>query len=345
MKPSEKIEYEAARWVVRLERELTAAEQDRFLEWLAADGRHGEALTQHKAAWTRLNLLADWRPMHGARPNRDLLAPPRVRPARRRRRPLAWAIGLAAAGVVWAALQFGPAGSRRDDAAEPEPISTIEQRTLADGSTVALNRGAALVVDYSAHQRRALLSRGEAHFQVVADPARPFVVEVAGVSVRAVGTAFNVRLGPTAVQVLVTEGRVDVRADSPAATGIPEGSAPARVEVGQRCVVSLAEPRPLAVESLTRDAMERALAWQPRLLDFVETPLTTILAEFNRRNAPYEIAVRDPALGALPLSASLRSDNVEGFLRLLEGGFGIEAERSGHLVILHRERSRRILRP
>ena len=75
MKASEKVEFEAALWVVRLERGLTAAEQDEFLDWLGADPRHGEALTQQKAGWTRLNLLADWRPVHGAKPNRDLLAP------------------------------------------------------------------------------------------------------------------------------------------------------------------------------------------------------------------------------------------------------------------------------
>ena len=34
----------AADWLVRRDRRLTAAEQDEFLEWLAADARHGEWL-------------------------------------------------------------------------------------------------------------------------------------------------------------------------------------------------------------------------------------------------------------------------------------------------------------
>ena len=74
------------------------------------------------------------------------------------------------------------------------------------------------------------------------------------------------------------------------------------------------------------------------MLDFAEAPLSAIITEFNRRNAPFQSNVDDPALADLPLSASLRSDNVEGFLRLLEGGFGLEVERFGNVISLHRPR-------
>ncbi|MFM9091957.1 MAG: FecR/PupR family sigma factor regulator, partial [Verrucomicrobiota bacterium] len=42
---------EAAAWVIRLERGLTAAEQDRLSEWLAADPRHRLALARMRAHW------------------------------------------------------------------------------------------------------------------------------------------------------------------------------------------------------------------------------------------------------------------------------------------------------
>ncbi len=48
------------------------------------------------------------------------------------------------------------------------------------------------------------LEAGEAHFAVAPDAARPFVVRVGGVAVRAVGTAFNVRYAADgAVEVTV----------------------------------------------------------------------------------------------------------------------------------------------
>lgn len=58
-------------------------------------------------------------------------------------------------------------------------------------------------------ERRVALQRGEAHFEVHHDPARPFVVQAGGSSIEAVGTAFNVYLrDESKLEVLVTEGRV-----------------------------------------------------------------------------------------------------------------------------------------
>lgn len=343
MKASEKVEFEAALWVVRLERALTAAEQDEFLDWLGADLRHGEELTRQKAGWTRLDLLADWRPMHGARPNRDLLAPPPRGVVSRWRRHAAWFIPCALAAA--AAVALGVFLARPENPSDatamaiaPGQIALIERRTLADGSVIELNRGAELRVNFSAGERHIELSRGEAHFQVAKDPKRPFTVRAGTVTVRAVGTAFNVQRRTASVDVVVTEGTVDVRTPKPAHPGEREATEAARVEAGHRCVVSLAPDSPLAVVVVTPEDTARLLAWQPTMLDFAEAPLPAIIAEFNRRNAPFQITVDDPALADLPLSASLRSDNVEGFLRLLEGGFGLEVERSGNVISLHRPR-------
>ena len=343
MKASEKVEFEAALWVVRLERGLTAAEQDEFLDWLGADPRHGEALTQQKAGWTRLDLLADWRPMHGARPNRDLLAPPPRGVISRWRRRATWFIpgALAAAATVVLGVFLARTEKPSDATAmaiAAGQIALIERRTLEDGSVIELNRGAELRVDFSADERHIELTRGEAHFQVAKDPNRPFTVRAGTVTVRAVGTAFNVQRRTASVDVLVTEGTVDVRTPKPAHPGEREAVEAARVEAGHRCVVSLAPDAAPAVVAVTPEDTVRLLAWQPTVLDFAEAPLSAIIAEFNRRNAPFQISVDDPALADLPLSASLRSDNVEGFLRLLEGGFGIEVERSGNVISLHRPR-------
>ena len=75
---------------------------------------------------------------------------------------------------------------------------------------------------------------GEAYFTVAKNPGRPFVVAAGGVGVRAVGTAFNVRLDSDAVEVLVTEGRVQV-----SRSGFDdEGSS---LVAGQRAIVKLGD--------------------------------------------------------------------------------------------------------
>jgi len=329
---NDEVERQAAAWVLRQDRTLTGAEQDEFLQWLAQDPRHGAALTRHRRNWDRLNLLAQWRPEHGPRPNRDLLAP--VVPLNRRP-VLRWFVAAgtlaAAAALAWGLLLRPPAPS-----AEPVsnlPVATIEQRTLEDGSTVDLNRGAQVAVMYTAGERRVCLERGEAHFTVAKDPARPFIVSAGGVDVRAVGTAFNVRLSAAAVEVLVTAGRVQVTEQESAVASAP----PVILDARQGTTVSRArvDPAPQIASLSERELAER-LAWQPRLIDFTATPLQGIVDEFNRRNAPYRLVIVDPDLARIQVSASLRSDNVEGFVRLLEAGFGVRTERDGTEIHLHR---------
>ena len=126
---------------------------------------------------------------------------------RRWRWPLAAA---AAVALSVATYHFGTLSA-------PQPVGPAT-RVLADGTVVELNDTAVIVADYTATERRVRLERGEAHFTVTKDATRPFTVMAAGVAVRAVGTAFNVRLVDAAVEVLVTEGQVRLQPPPPAQT-------------------------------------------------------------------------------------------------------------------------------
>lgn len=334
--PTSDLEHTAAGWVLRCDRGLTATEQDELSEWLAADPRHGPALARHRQLWRRLDRLTDWRPEHGAGPNPDLLAPP----VRRGSRVLPFVTaGLLAAAAAF--VFFLRTGNEPEFVApEAPPIvaagESVVHRTLPDGSTAELNRGAVIAVEYAAGERRVRLTAGEAHFTVTRDVERPFVVVAGDVRVRAVGTAFNVRLGESAVEVLVTEGRVEVsEPESPDTPAAARAVVPI-LEARQRVVLSAASLATMPqVATLTAGEVERVLAWQHRLLDFTATPLAEVVAEFNRRNS-VRLVLADPTLGAVPVSASFRSDNIEGFVALLEAGFGVRAERRGDGEILLR---------
>ena len=339
----DEIEQQAAAWIIRRDRGLTATEQDDLSEWLSGDRRRQACLAQHHRNWERLNQLGEWRPEHAARTNPDLLAPARPRRAVRRAPVVAFSLLAAAAAVVMAAWGWNhaaPAATIAPVVAAPvrsAPVALIEQRQLADGSVIELNRGAVVTVNYSARERRVQLVRGEAHFAVAKDPARPFIVSAGGAEVRAVGTAFDVRLSATTVEVLVTEGRVHV-APPPAGQGAaaPMLDLPV-IETGQCAVLPLQEEAtaPAQIAAVSEAEMERRLAWQPRMLDFTAAPLATVIAEFNHRNS-VQLAVDDPDLGKTLVSATFRSDNVEGFVRLLEAGFGVRTERRGDTITLGR---------
>ena len=341
----EAIEATAAAWLAQRDDGLTPQEEVEFAHWRRADPRHEEAVARLEATWHTLLQLQSFRPAARRHPDRDLLAHPRYRKVI----PfsaVAAGVGLAAA-VALAAVWWWPRPASRPDA-EPETqhyattAGGYQRLTLADGSLVELNASSEVNVQYTPAERRVWLVRGEANFSVAKNKERPFLVQVGPVTVRAVGTAFNVRLDVRRVEVLVTEGKVqvnnDVTAARPATAPVLE---PALLVAGQRAVIAMPTattiPAPV-VEQLTAEALREELAWQDSRLVFIETPLAKVVQQFNRRNQ-VQIELGDPALGSLPVGGSFRAENVEAFVRLLARDQGIVVERldSDH-IILHKAR-------
>lgn len=338
--PDDAVESAAAEWLVRHDRGLIGEQQDAFLQWLAASPAHRESFQRHQAMWRDFNALAQWRPEHSAEPNPDLLA----RPARQRLvRHVLSGLLVAAAVAITFILPRVREKSQQNVAFE---ASSYRQETLPDGSIVDLNRGSHVVVQFSAAERRAVLVQGEAQFTVAKNPARPFVVRAGGVDVRAVGTAFNVKLAGATLEVLVTEGEVHVMPQAPAPRAGTESAAPtanrdavlAKLQAGERTSIPVASftARP-RIFTTSEAEIERLLAWKPRLLDFDSTPLEEVVASFNRANVT-RLTIGDEALRGLPIIASIRSDNLEGFVRLLEATMGVRAEREAGEIVLRQAR-------
>jgi transmembrane sensor len=325
----EQITEAAARWIPRLDAGLTEEEEREFETWVEADARHAETLERQQAVWNRFESLAHAEV--AAKPEADRFAP---RPVPARRRGSSWAPWLAAAAAV-AVGAFGWQAKWGSPAPVVAPIATVVElppplvlRTLPDGSVVGLNRGAEINVEYTATERRVALLRGEASFTVAKNPGVPFIVSAGGVRVRAVGTAFNVRFDPVAVEIVVSEGRVQVATPSEPNVDSPGLLLPI-LEARQRTSVLLTTAAPtLEVATLSPEQLDARLAWQPRLLDFDDALLSEIVQSFNRHN-PVRLVIADPSIAALRLNASIRSDNLEGFVRLLESDFGIRMEKHG----------------
>ena len=250
--------------------------------------------------------------------------------------------------------------------ARPQPPAQVyatstggyERVVLADGSVVELNANSEVRVDLLPGERRVALVQGEAHFTVAHDTARPFIVSAQGVAVRAVGTAFNVRLAASSVEVLVTEGKVavsEVERVDPNALAASAYPKPTRwgqrvpppatlLAANQRTVIAFAPPKSAApisfapspvVEKITPEALREALSWQERKLVFSETPLRDVVAQFNRRNR-LQLVLGDAAVAERPVGGTFAADNVEGFVRLLEGSGTIAVERRDEMTVVLR---------
>ncbi len=338
------IEKAASAWVLKHDRGLTPEEQDDFSLWLASDPRHGAAFSAGRLGWEELDRLAGIQTSLHAVPDPDLLKATgdrrRTHPSWSRvALPLAAALALVAGSLVYVGKQT-PVEKNSVAFSQVALSAPCERRTLEDGSVVELNRGAELVVSFTPDERRVFLQRGEAHFTVAKNPAQPFIVTAQGVEARAIGTAFNVKLDASAMEVVVTEGRVQVVATPQHGLGENERHAPV-VSVGQRAVVDLlaSTNRTVVVDVLSAKELEDRMAWQPRLLDFNSAPLSQIVSIFNRHNR-IQLIITDSSLANFPLSATFRSDNVSGFVRLLQADFGVNAEwRGENQVLLSRSRA------
>ena len=298
----------AADWIARGDRGLSPEQQKKMAAWEAADPRHAVELARLRNTWRVLGT-ADEVPgmMEYARGLEQ-------KALRRRQRP-AWtakvylASGIAAAVMLVWTLGWTPTGLK-PKAAESGRYSVIpssaQRLTLSDGSIVELNGDSAVEPAFSATERQVRLLRGEAHFDVMKDPARPFSVTAGAVVVRAVGTAFNVRMETAAVEVLVTEGKVrvnDAARGEPllANAAVPAGDVPPMMAkdpvsmetpvlvAGQKAVFSNATPAAVAPVAVTAAEMAHRLAWQDTQFVFDRTPLADAVAafnRFNRRNCP-----------------------------------------------------------
>ena len=328
----------AADWLARRDRGLSPAEQDEYLQWLQRDPRHASALAHHEATLRRMMRLGEWQPAQSDEPNPDLFAPPH------RRR---WRAGLLFSGfAAAAAVVFFFAGTGWRQAALPPSTAAVaktylrvnERQALPDGSLVELKDGSHLAVEFSPAERRVRLI-GEAHFTVEKNPGRPFIVEAAGVTVRAVGTAFNVRSDPAAVEVVVTEGSVRIDPPAPIA-GEPSSALAAAplVTAGHRAIVPLAESAAPQVSIATPGEIAETLAWQTPRLQFFETPLADAIAEFNRHSRQ-QLVLAGPELGTIPIGGTFRVNNTEGFVRLLEATLNVQVvSRSAEKIVLSRTR-------
>ena len=323
---NEKREQEASSWMWRFDRGLRAEEQDAFFDWLAESPENSDAFAKHRRNWKRLDNLGDWLPEHSDKPNPDLLAPSEKSNVVKY---VAFALGLAALIVLSAGLwQLSLQSKAPVEVAAGE--AHYNRTTLEDGSVIKLKDDAEVTVLYSPEERRVRLDKGEAFFIVTEDPNRPFIVEVHGVDVSALGTAFNVRLDSDSFEVLVSEGvvQVDPVNHYDSTVELNQYVAP-RLEASQRAIISLVkEEETPEIATLTQGEIHRVLAWQHGLMSFTDKPLSEIAYELNHFNET-QMLVLDDELAQQKFSGTFRSDNMEGFVRLLELGFGAKAEWNG----------------
>jgi transmembrane sensor len=342
MTDSRQIEQQAADWLVRRDAgDWTAQDQQQLDAWLSASARHKVAFLRLDAAWSeagRLQALAAGLPAGGPPPraDADTHSLPDLRgiafaPRRATTQPGRWRHGIAASLALLVAGSAAWGGWQLTGRQEAQYVSTVGQVqtvTLPDGSSATLSSDSRLDVQISRSERHIALTRGEAFFDVAHDTRRPFVVEAQGRRVAAVGTRFSVRHNPDDVRVVVTEGKV--RLDS----GLAADGRAQPIALLPAGSVATAGRNGVLVQSVPVADAERYLEWRDGFLTFDDTSLADAAAEFNRFNTR-KLELGDAAVADLRVGGNFRWSNADGFVRLLEQGFPVRAERHEDRIVLH----------
>ncbi|MEM7610257.1 MAG: FecR domain-containing protein [Pseudomonadota bacterium] len=194
---------------------------------------------------------------------------------------------------------------------------------LDDGSTVDLNTATRLKTVFSSTGRDVFLLQGQALFSVTTDRSRPFVVYAGDKRITALGTEFEVRLDRSDVAVTLLEGKVEVAklklADRDAA---PEPLQTIQLTAGQRVSGSLER-----AESVSHEAIDRALGWREGRLEFKDEALAEVVYEINRYSI-HEVQLAEPALAELRVSGSFKAGSVDNFVSALTSVYPLHTEQS-----------------
>jgi transmembrane sensor len=313
----------AARWAVRGDAGVLSEQEALDLEtWLSSDSRHRGAYVRACAQWVGLDRLSVLNGPVGSAAedssrgtcDADELVARRSFAADRmsRRRMLAAtaaSIAIAGGALTWAV--------RKGNERYKSGIGEVRRIALADGSTLLLNTDSEVTVELEKQFRNIRLLRGEAVFEVAHDKARPFVVRAKNTAVRAVGTAFAVRLDAERIDITVTEGVVEI-ADvgtmaslGPIVTNVPSPGV-RRVVAHERALVGGTTTQALNVFPIASASSDRRLAWREGMLSFDGESLGEAVAEINRYNHR-RIIIDDPILGQRPVVGVFRTTDLEGF--------------------------------
>ncbi|MEJ1961306.1 MAG: FecR domain-containing protein [Gammaproteobacteria bacterium] len=358
----------AAAWHDRVHREKVAEDtRSEFARWLAESPGNRAAYEEIDRTWAKLKSAAYDPQILALRHEAALRL---TRRTSRRVRPLVWvtaAVILIVVGTGLATLSERSSGGRSLVAAMSDVFhprtdgryatATGERLTvtLQDGSQLTLNTQTELQVAFTPEERKVHLVRGQALFEVAKDPGRPFVVTAHNRRFVAVGTAFDVRLAGTRIELTMVEGTVRVERTAnagaiansvppatPASTGRSSvGAADAPVEALPRAalpMISVTAGEQLTVDDNSHDHVrstdaERVTSWRRGQVIFENTRLADAIAELNRYSET-KIELADPALADLRLSGGFATGRPTVFVEAVTSYFPVQVVRSDDRAVI-----------
>jgi len=309
--------------------EANAEEQALVEEWLSDDMANARQFNDFKTIWEESRKLATISTVdeNGAweRFKNSVQAPKQKETVVKTMRPLAL-MRIAALFILivgGAVLGYQMFRDKRVEnlvvASQKAPLID----TLPDGSVVTLNKHSS--INYPSKFKgdtRTIALKGEAFFNVTPNKKKPFIIHVNDVSIRVVGTSFNVRSEGGVTEVIVETGRVQVTRNNKTVELKPEE----KLKIEQQDSV------------MVKEEVKDKLYNYYHSKEFVcyEAPLWK-LAEALSKAYEVNIVIETEALRRLKLTTTFNNESLDKILEVISQTFDIQ-------VIQDKETNRIILK-
>jgi transmembrane sensor len=315
---------DASEWVQRLSEsneEDAQALTDQWMQWCKSDALNLSAYEQMQRVWDAFSDVRDTtgpeHPLNRLKHRIGLIA-------------LAASLVVAVSVTAWLVWGY-------PDAQElATPVGQQRSIILSDGSHVDLAPDSLVSTRITLVKRDIQLKRGQAFFAVTHSAIRPFIVHVGALTVTAIGTAFDIRIGPSSTVVTVSEGRVGV---SPGVDESARGSGAQgetiRASSGERVTFSKSA-HGLRVATIDPKVAE---SWRDGKLQFVGESLEEVAAAVNRYSATHIVVA--PALLQTRFTGTVLPNDVHEWLKALEQIYAVTVVDQGVDGVLIRTRADR----
>lgn len=205
-----------------------------------------------------------------------------------------------------------------------QEISTIfgtrSKFQLSDGTTVFLNSGSKLIFPlvFKGKSRKVELI-GEAFFEVTTDSSKPFIVKTSEITVKVMGTAFNLQAYPDSKEISTTlvHGKVILEKES---DGISKQLA--ELKPSDRAIFKTDEK---ALNISAEEDLDKFIAWKDGKLVFFNDPIENISEKLgNWYNVTVKIS--NAELKKYRFTATFTDEPIEQVLDLLSKSSPIRYE-------------------
>ena len=371
------INQEAAQWILLLEDtpDLSKEQIAELNSWVATSDVHRECLENMVNSWGEMDLLsAVMLPQEMRKQSifsilRAKLFFPIlaiyaflstcIKQRHQLLRPVL-AAPIAACVFAWLVISYNPIETKTDGLVFNTKMGESLSHVMPDGSTLWLNSSTKIQVNYSDDYRRINLLKGEAYFEVAKDATRPFEVYADNRLVRAIGTAFTVHKLNGTIEVLVSEGTVELAVVDNTLVVIPDDYQAIKIEqnfddkittrnsssvdlkvdnhpanvkkilgtltAGQRISIPIRNESISDIDELDTSEVTRFLSWKEGKLVFAGESLEDVIKEITR-HTEVKIDLLDPQLKSMRIGGQFKIGETDTLFYVLESGFGLNVKK------------------